>query len=192
MTVKSIVALGSNVGLNGKSSISLVKLATLEFQCDLTSLLEVSQPYRAKAVPAGSGPDFVNAVMTFDTTLGAADLLAWLHDIEAKFDRMRPHRWAPRTLDLDLIAYGDHVLPSPETHAMWRDLPPQEQATRTPTELILPHPRLQDRAFVLVPLRELHPTWRHPCLGLTVEQMCDALPAEDLANVTPYGGWPDV
>ena len=88
-------------------------------------------------------------------------------------------------LDLDLIAWGQAVLPDPATQRRWMELAPDRQTVETPDQLILPHPRLQDRAFVLVPLAEVAPDWRHPVLGLTVTEMCAALPAKDRDEVIP-------
>jgi 2-amino-4-hydroxy-6-hydroxymethyldihydropteridine diphosphokinase len=113
-----------------------------------------------------------------------ADLLALLHRIEARHGRARPARWAGRTLDLDLLAWGDSVLPDAASQDAWRLLPPEEQARRTPDRLILPHPRVQDRAFVLVPLAEVAPDWVHPRTGQSVAQMLAALPQADRDAVT--------
>lgn len=88
-----------------------------------------------------------------------------------------------RTLDLDLIACGDSVLPDPETYDQWRSLSADRQRQAAPTELVLPHPRLQDRAFVLVPLRDIAAQWRHPVLGLTVTEMYNSLAPEALAEI---------
>ena len=85
------------------------------------------------------GPDYVNAVVQVRTTLSPEDLLSRLQDIEQRAGRQRPYRNAPRTLDLDILLYGDTVLDS--------------------ADLQIPHPRMWQRAFVVLPLAELAPAW---------------------------------
>lgn len=127
----------------------------------------------------------MNTAIAIHTDLSAIDLLAALHDIEARFGRERTERWGPRTLDLDLIAYDDLILPDATTQARWRMLHPSRQMIDCPDQLILPHPRMQDRAFVLVPLMDIAPDWRHPAIGLTVAQMLARLPQADIDALTP-------
>jgi 2-amino-4-hydroxy-6-hydroxymethyldihydropteridine diphosphokinase len=90
-----------------------------------------------------------------------------------------------RTLDLDLLALGDSVLPDAATQEHWRNLPLADQKRLAPDGLILPHPRLQDRAFVLVPLADVAPDWRHPLTGQTVAAMTASLPAAERAAMRP-------
>ncbi|GGL70946.1 2-amino-4-hydroxy-6-hydroxymethyldihydropteridine pyrophosphokinase [Wenxinia marina] len=135
--------------------------------------------YRTPAYPAGSGPDFVNSAMAVVTRHSAGRILSVLHGVEAAFGRVRAGRWGARTLDLDLLAVDGEVAPDAATLRRWIDLPPERQRTETPDRLLLPHPRMQDRAFVLVPLADVAPDWTHPLLGLTVAQMLARQPAAD-------------
>ncbi|PIE13620.1 MAG: 2-amino-4-hydroxy-6-hydroxymethyldihydropteridine diphosphokinase [Rhodobacterales bacterium] len=147
------------------------------------SLTAISPFYHTPCFPAGAGPDYVNAAAALTTSLSPRALLDLLHRIEADHGRARLQRWAGRTLDLDLLSMGDTVLPDAETLAAWIDLPAEDQINHTPDQLILPHPRIQDRAFVLVPLADVAPDWRHPHLGQTVVEMLQNLPDSALAEV---------
>ncbi len=109
--------------------------------------------------------------------------MAILHIVENKFGRERHQRWAARTLDIDLLAVGDQVLPDAETYSMWYKLTPEEQQKTVPDQLILPHPRLQDRAFVLAPLADVAPDWLHPVLNKTVAQLLADLPTSAMDGV---------
>jgi 2-amino-4-hydroxy-6-hydroxymethyldihydropteridine diphosphokinase len=185
MRSKAIISLGANLPL-GKMSPRKILLAAVQ---DLTLLMgeqcQVSRLFQTPCFPAGAGPDFVNAVLAVDTDLDPAELLSCLHDIEQRFSRIRKQRWGTRTLDLDLIAFGEKVLPDPAVHQRWRELPLERQMQEAPEQLILPHPRMQDRAFVLVPLCDICPEWRHPILGKTAAELCAALPKSDLQEVKP-------
>ncbi len=119
--------------------------------------------YRSAPQPPSDQPWFVNGVAEVETTQSAAELLASLHRIEEDFGRRRRVKNEPRVIDLDLLAYGGLVSDP-------GDLP------------ILPHPRLAERAFVLFPLAELVPAWRHPRSGLSVAAMLARLPPGSLAE----------
>lgn len=112
--------------------------------------------YRSEPVPPSDQPWFANAVALVATALDPAALLARLLAHEAAFGRERGERNAPRTLDLDLLDYDGRVVDS--------------------TVLTLPHPRLDQRRFVLAPLCDLAPAWRHPVLGLTAAALLARLP----------------
>ncbi|WP_439103714.1 2-amino-4-hydroxy-6-hydroxymethyldihydropteridine diphosphokinase [Celeribacter marinus] len=149
------------------------------------SVVSVSALYRTDCFPRGAGPDFVNACAQIESSLGAESILQILHDIESAFGRTREVRWAGRALDLDLLAMGVQVCPSPEIARGWMGLPIDQQMKMAPDQLILPHPRLHERGFVLIPFRDVAPDWIHPLLGKTVTQMCDELPESERSGVKP-------
>ena len=177
------IALGSNLDTATKTSSEFLEDSLKLLNTTEIRITRTSKAYRTPAFPAGNGPDYVNAVVEIETTLAATAVLAALHDIENTLGRARPARWASRVIDLDLIALGAEVAPDAATFDHWLSLPLSAQMKTAPSELILPHPRLQDRAFVLVPLAEIAPKWRHPVLEETAEALLAALPAADRAEI---------
>jgi 2-amino-4-hydroxy-6-hydroxymethyldihydropteridine diphosphokinase len=111
--------------------------------------------YRSAPVPPSDQPWFVNAVASVATGIGPHDLLALLIATEGRFGRKRTVRNAARVLDLDLLDYRGERIEAPD--------------------LVLPHPRMHERGFVLAPLAELAPEWRHPILDLTARQLLTAM-----------------
>ncbi|HSV60535.1 MAG TPA: 2-amino-4-hydroxy-6-hydroxymethyldihydropteridine diphosphokinase [Variovorax sp.] len=133
MTVRAYVAIGANLGEARSSVEQAIEALDRLPQSRVTAR---SSLYRTAPFEA-TGPDFINAVVQLDTSLEPLALLAELQAIEAQAGRERPYRNAPRTLDLDLLSHGEQVMESPT--------------------LTLPHPRMLQRAFVLVPLAEIAP-----------------------------------
>ena len=139
--VLAYIALGGNLGdAQTTVRLAMTQVAAMPY----TQLVRQSSLYRSAPVDA-SGPDYVNAVMAVQTQLNAHQLLLQLQHLETLAGRQRPYLNAPRTLDLDLLLYGDARIDSPQ--------------------LVVPHPRMMERAFVLVPLAEIAPH----CV--TVEQL---------------------
>jgi 2-amino-4-hydroxy-6-hydroxymethyldihydropteridine diphosphokinase len=133
--VVAYIALGANLG---HAEAAVAEAAQRLSELPRTRLVRCSSLYRSAPVDAG-GPDFINAVAEIDTALSAPDLLAQLQRLEQAAGRERPYRNAPRTLDLDLLLYGAARIDSPA--------------------LTVPHPRMGERAFVLLPLAEIAPQW---------------------------------
>ncbi|MFV1591926.1 2-amino-4-hydroxy-6-hydroxymethyldihydropteridine diphosphokinase [Phaeobacter sp. JH20_36] len=182
---EALIAMGGNLPIGEQSVEHTLIGAVGQLSESDIRLRAISRFYQTPCFPAGSGPDYVNAAIAIGTNLPPRELLELLHEVEADFARRRVQRWGMRTLDLDLVAYDDLVCPDVTTFERWRDLPLDLQMKEAPGQLLLPHPRLQDRGFVLVPLRDVAPDWRHPILGQTVRQLCAALPMSDLTEISP-------
>jgi 2-amino-4-hydroxy-6-hydroxymethyldihydropteridine diphosphokinase len=143
------IGLGSNLG---DSRATLESALNLLDRTPGIQLKKRSTWY--KTAPIGpSQPDYLNGCALLEVQLNPQELLKVLLNIERQFGRIRQERWGPRTLDLDILLFGDLIL---ET-----------------SELQLPHPRMKERAFVLVPLAEIAPNWIDPVLGEAIAQLVE-------------------
>lgn len=157
-----LVALGANLPGSWGSPRGGLEAALGQFPSYGLHIEAASPFYRTPAVTPYAQPDFVNAVVQISTALEPSELLKQLHRIEAAFGRVRTQRWAERPLDLDLIDYNGLIQPETDRNG-----------------LVLPHPRVGERAFVLGPLADVAPDWRHPVLSVSVMELMEALPARD-------------
>jgi 2-amino-4-hydroxy-6-hydroxymethyldihydropteridine diphosphokinase len=149
-----LIALGANLPFRGSFPAETLRAALATLSENGVKPVKVSSFFETPAWPDPSEPAFMNAVTAVETSLNPATLMHTLHEIESMFGRVRGKANAPRTLDLDLLDYDGRV----------QSGPPQ-----------LPHPRMVGRSFVLLPLQEVAPGWRHPVSGLSVEQLVAAL-----------------
>lgn len=136
-----------------------LRAALAALQTESVSVLRCSGWYRSEPVPRSDQPWFINAVASLATELDASDLLVVLQAVESRLGRVRHTRNEARVLDLDLLDYHGEVRVTPS--------------------LVLPHPRLHERRFVLVPLAETAPHWSHPMLGLTAAQLLERLAPDE-------------
>lgn len=156
---RAYIALGANLGDPAETV-----LAAIEALKNLpnSQLLASSSLYRTAPVGLRNQPDFINAVVAIETQLNPRQLLDELFAIEARFGRRRSVTNAPRTLDLDLLLHGDTISDDPA--------------------LTLPHPRMHERAFVLVPLAEIAPSLRLPRRG-SIEELVRACSDQQIASL---------
>lgn len=154
------IALGSNLG----DSSAILELAVKRLnQLPGLMLLSVSSVYQTAAVGPPQ-PDYLNACALFHTELSPLALMEVLLSVEQEFGRVRRERWGPRVLDLDLLLVDQIIL-------------------NTPT-LQLPHPRMRERAFVLIPLAEIAPHWIDPISGKAIADLAQAVDCSGVAKIT--------
>jgi len=164
------IALGANQSYGRASPLENLNSALAALENAGVSVVRTSQPWRTPAWPEPADPPFVNGAAELETSLDAASLLTLLHEIERSTGRVRSVPNAPRTLDLDLIDYRGMV---------------QGGEAAGP---VLPHPRAHERAFVLLPLRQIAPYWVHPVSGAAIQALIAATPQADRAACRPAGG----
>lgn len=167
-----LVALGANLpGTEGRPAETL--RAALRAMPTFGIKVVRSAPfYHTPALASYVQPDYVNSVAVVEAALPPEALLDTLHRIEGLFGRVRRGRWAPRVLDLDLIDYQGVITPGRSAVSGVAGMP-----------IALPHPGVGERGFVLVPLRDVAPDWRHPVSGESVDELIARLPAGELARI---------
>ena len=146
MPVTAYIGLGSNIGDREQNVLRAVELLRGPVR-----VIAVSSRYCTEPIGPADQEDFINAVVQVETERSALDLLSLCRSIEDRMGRQRTVRWGPRTIDLDILLYGDAMLDHPD--------------------LTIPHPRMAERKFVLVPLTEIAPHAVHPLLRREVGQL---------------------
>ena len=177
------LGLGANLPYGGLEPSETLNSAVDALTVSGLKDVVVSGFYLTKPVPFTDQPDFVNCVLRASTVLDPGDLLSVCQSVESKFGRVRDTRWHARTLDIDVLSHGDTILPG---KAGWHNLMEAGRDGTIFTDLVLPHPRLHERAFVLKPLNDICPHWQHPVMGKTAEELMSALGADELKGVRPF------
>ncbi len=160
-----LIALGANLPSRYGPPLETLAAARNAMQARGLRIVARSSTWLTAPVPVSDQPWYHNEVVAVRTALSPFTLLENLQEIENVFGRVRTVRNAPRVLDLDLIAYNDTIVSKPE--------------------LIVPHPRMHKRAFVLLPLREIAPSWEHPGLGMALDDLIRDLPDGQEARPIP-------
>ena len=158
--VRVFAGIGGNVGDTAHTLSAAV--ARIERESSVR-VLASSPVYRNPPVGPQGQPDYLNAVIELEVLLSPQDLLSLFLAVEMEFGRVRAIRWGPRTLDLDILTYGDRIVDEPG--------------------LTIPHPHMHERSFVLIPLADLHPHAVHPLLNRSYCDMAEQVGREGLDRV---------
>lgn len=175
-----IVGLGGNIPtVQGMPEQTLVSVLALMPSFGIR-VARCAPFYRTPALSSYAQPDYVNSVAVIETAVPPAELLELLHRIEAVFGRVRRDRWAPRPIDLDLLDYRGLLLPAKGERG--------KGAGTGKLPIALPHPAIGARGFVLLPLRDVAPGWRHPVTGESVDRLIAQLGPEGVKGIRRLTG----
>ena len=161
-----LIALGANLPFAGAAPEQTLRASLRLLSNNGAKVISVSRFFMTPAWPDPSDPPYVNAAAMVATSLAPGAMMELMHDIESRLGRVRGKRNAARCLDLDLLDYDGKIEAGPP---------------------ILPHPRIESRGFVLIPLADIVPGWVHPKSGRSVCDLIAALPGDDRDAVRPVG-----
>ena len=155
------LAVGSNLG----NKINNIEVTKFELEKNKIKILKLSSNYISESWPDDSMPSYINIIIKIKTSLTSLELLKICNLIELKLGRVRSGKNAPRTCDIDIIDYDNEVSGGKNS------------------KLILPHPRLCKRNFVLLPLFEVEKSWKHPITRINIVKLINSLPIKDLRSI---------
>ena len=158
---RAYLAIGSNLG-NKINNIDITKFELEQYEI---KILKSSSNYISESWPDDSMPSYINIIIKIKTSLTSLELLKICNLIELKLGRVRSGKNAPRTCDIDIIDYNNEI------------------SDRHSNKLILPHPRMNKRNFVLLPLFEVDKSWNHPKSKINIVNLINSLPIKDLRTI---------
>ena len=158
---QAYLAIGSNLG----NKISNIELTKFELEKYKIKILKSSSNYMSESWPDPTMPNYINIIIKIETSLAPLQLLKICNLVELKLGRVRSKKNAPRTCDIDIIDYDKKILKEKNN------------------KLILPHPRMDERNFVLLPLFEVDKSWKHPKSKINIVNLINSLPVEDLRSI---------
>jgi 2-amino-4-hydroxy-6-hydroxymethyldihydropteridine diphosphokinase len=158
---EAYLAIGSNLG-NKINNIEVAKFELVKYKI---KILKTSSNYKSESWPDKSMPNYINIVIKVKTSLAPLELLEVCNLIEFKLGRIRSKKNSPRTCDIDIIDYNKIILGTKNN------------------KLILPHPRMNKRNFVLLPLYEVDKSWKHPKYKINIVNLINSLPIKDLRSI---------
>jgi len=155
------LAIGSNLGIKIKN----IEITKVELEKYKIKILKSSSNYISESWPDPTMPNYINVIIKIKTSLSPLELLKICNVIELKLGRVRSKKNAPRKCDIDIIDYDKKIL------------------NEKNSQLILPHPRMTTRNFVLLPLFEVDKTWKHPKSKINIVNLINSLPVKDLRSI---------